>query len=198
MTGRLAGKVEVLIEAYEASPYHRGQVFIAASDELFVFDQGFNIVDSYRNQYLSQCHEIHRDGDTLWLTSTGFDAVLAFDLTAGRFSTGLHVDRSYSGRLVRKLNLLPRYSVVKFDPSGTDGPPSRDRLHINNVWADQGRVTVSGTGCRHILDVDSRSDPADRSGSLRHPQRAALRDRLPTQLHARERDRVLERSWAGS
>jgi hypothetical protein len=133
--------------------FHRGQVFIAASDELFVFDQSFNIVDSFRNQYLSQCHEIHRDGDTLWLTSTGFDAVLAFDLTAGRFATGLHVVRSYSGRLVRKLNLLPRYSVVKFDPSGTDGPPSRDRLHINNVWADQGRVTVSGTGCRHILDV---------------------------------------------
>ena len=133
--------------------YHRELVLIAASDELFVFDQEFNILDSYRNQYLNQCHEIHVDGNTLWLASTGFDAVLGFDLTAGRFSTGLRVERSYPGRLARKLRRLPSYALVEFDPGASTGPLPRDRLHINNVWADQGRVTVSGTGFRHILDV---------------------------------------------
>src|SRR3990167_290574 len=38
--------------------FYRGNTFIAASDEVFVFDKNFNFVNSFRNQYLKHCHEI--------------------------------------------------------------------------------------------------------------------------------------------
>src|SRR5207248_8884042 len=38
--------------------FHNNRVFLAASDEIFVFDTAFNRLNSYRNQYLQRCHEI--------------------------------------------------------------------------------------------------------------------------------------------
>ena len=60
--------------------FHNDEIYIAASDELFVFDQRFRIVRSFRNRYLKHCHEIAIHRGTLYLTSTGFDSILAFSL----------------------------------------------------------------------------------------------------------------------
>src|SRR5205814_2009766 len=35
--------------------FHNNRVFLAASDEIFVYDTAFNRLDSYRNQYLRRC-----------------------------------------------------------------------------------------------------------------------------------------------
>lgn len=71
--------------------FYREVVLIAASDELFVYDRDFNMIDSYRNPYVTHCHEIHLSDDMLWLTSTGLDGVLGFDLIEGRFAVGYQV-----------------------------------------------------------------------------------------------------------
>ena len=54
-------------------------VWIAASDELFCYSPEFELIDSYTNPYLKHCHEISRRDNLLFLTSTGFDSLLAFD-----------------------------------------------------------------------------------------------------------------------
>jgi hypothetical protein len=133
--------------------FYDDNVLVAASDELFVYDQGFNIVDSFKNAYLNHCHEIHRAGDMLWLTSTGFDALLGMDLRAGRFLVGHRLVRNFPGRLARKVSRFPRYAVRSFDPEGCDGPPPQDRLHVNSTWVDEDRLLASGTGLRHVLQV---------------------------------------------
>ena len=56
-------------------------VWIAGSDELFAYNKNFDLLDSYKNQYLKHCHEICRRENLLFLTSTGYDSVLVFDLT---------------------------------------------------------------------------------------------------------------------
>jgi hypothetical protein len=80
-------------------------------------DRQFNVTDSFGKAYLEHCHEIHRVEDMLWLTSTGFTASWGFDLGAGRFSVGYHVTRSYRGRIARKMERFPRYSVRVFAPN---------------------------------------------------------------------------------
>lgn len=134
--------------------FYEGLVYIAASDELFVFDRAFHIVKSFRNRYLRHCHEIFRDGNTLYLTATSFDSVLAFDLRRERF-TAAHLLRHHPRRVpgplgVRKEDVL---RVGRYDPSRSDGPPPADTTHINNVWVHEGRLLASGVRLRSIVEI---------------------------------------------
>lgn len=133
--------------------FHENRVLIAASDELFVYDQDFTLLDSYENRYLKHCHEIWADANDLWLTSTGFDSVLRFDLREGSFVAGYHFGRSFPLQRMNRRGFLPRYRVREFDPHGTEGPRPKDRLHINNVRLVDGHLLVSGTRLQHVLRV---------------------------------------------
>ena len=66
-------------------------VYIAASDELFAYTPDFKLIGSWRNTYLRHCHEIAVHERRLFLTSTGFDTVLGFDLDAQEFCWALHI-----------------------------------------------------------------------------------------------------------
>ncbi len=43
-------------------------IYIAASDELFCYDQTFKIQDSFKNRHLKHCHEICRMENTIFLS----------------------------------------------------------------------------------------------------------------------------------
>ncbi len=109
------------------------RVFVAASDELFEYDTDFNPVASYRNPYLKHCHEIAVYKRRLYLTSTGFDSLLGFDLDKNAFSWGLKLARERKG-----LRAQP------FHPQRTGGPQPGNTLHINNVFANKDALYVSG------------------------------------------------------
>jgi hypothetical protein len=53
-----------------------------------VYDRAFRRLASYRNRYLKHAHEISRWGDLLFVTSTGFDCILGFDLAQRAFVWG--------------------------------------------------------------------------------------------------------------
>jgi hypothetical protein len=133
--------------------FYNDLILIAASDEVLVYDQDFRLLDSFKNAYLKHCHEVCRAGSILWLTSTGFDSVLGFDLRAGRFTNGYRVLRRHPGRLTGRLDLLAKYAVHAFDPERGGGPRLLDRLHVNNVSTWRRSLLLSGTDLRHILQL---------------------------------------------
>jgi hypothetical protein len=124
------------------------EVWIAASDELFVFDRSFNILRSYRCPALHHCHEISTDDrGFIWLTSTSYDSILRFDPKAERFGGGWYiapVTRTVQGRQVTTLASKP------YDPNDAAGlPPRQDRLHINQAfWTPEGGGGVLFSGLR--------------------------------------------------
>ena len=109
------------------------RVFIAASDELFAYTPDFELIDSWRNPYLKHCHEIVVYERRLFVTSTGFDAVLGFDLDNNRFSWGLHIMKD-----VRGLRAMP------FSPNAKRGPAPANQFHINSVHCNARAMFVSG------------------------------------------------------
>ncbi|MEO0397805.1 MAG: hypothetical protein AAF224_00095 [Pseudomonadota bacterium] len=109
------------------------RIFIAASDELFEYDPDFNLVGSYRNQYLKHAHEITRHHDHLFITSTAFDSILMFNLKKNEFERGLYV-RTDGVRL----------NVSQFNPVSDEGPMPLNKMHINNVHCAAGGMYVSG------------------------------------------------------
>jgi hypothetical protein len=120
-------------------------VFLAASDELFAFTPDFKLVGSWRNRYLKHCHEISRHERTLFLTSTGFDSILGFDLDSRMFSWGLHVAARGT-----------EFVGQPFDPLFENGPEPGNALHLNNVFCAPGGMHLSGLRTAGVLLYNGR------------------------------------------
>jgi hypothetical protein len=116
------------------------RVFIAASDELFVFNPAFELIHAYRCDYLKHCHEIFVHQRRLFLTSTGFDAILGFDLDANRFSWGLKLLREPTG-----------FGATPFDPCGDQGPAPGNTLHLNSVYCNPRGMFIAGLKTAGLL-----------------------------------------------
>ena len=100
--------------------FYNGLIYLAASDEIFVYDQQFKLIESFKNRYLQHCHEICIAGDTLYLSSTGFDSVLVFDLLSKKF---VHA------YCIRAKDAQGQFSFNLFDPNTEQGPPGGYRTY---------------------------------------------------------------------
>jgi hypothetical protein len=80
----------------------------------------------------------------LFLTSTGFDCVLAFDLRKKEFTWGFH--------LIQSLN---DWGGFAFDPMSSDGPQAVNEQHVNMVYVDKTGLYLSGLKTKAMLRVDN-------------------------------------------
>jgi hypothetical protein len=108
-------------------------VYIVASDELFAYTPNFKLIGSWRNPYLKHAHEISIYERTLYITSTGYDSILGFELDKRKFFWALHID-------------LDRFNFKGsiFDPMGDEGPLLLNKMHLNNVHANENGMYISG------------------------------------------------------
>lgn len=118
------------------------RIYVAATDRLLAYSADFQLLDSWCNPYLKNCHEIAVYERSLFIASTGFDSVLAFDLDNHCFDWAMHIlfDRG-------------QYRAARYDPNSDDGPIMLDKLRINNVHcAEQGMYigTANAAGMLHF------------------------------------------------
>lgn len=112
---------------------HDGRVYIAASDELFAYTPDFELIGSWRCPYLKHCHEIDSWGGQIYLTSTGYDSIIAFDPQREAFHWALFIETEnfrFRGRV--------------YDPMGEEGPLMLNKLHLNSVVCSAGGMYVAG------------------------------------------------------
>lgn len=121
-------------------------VYIAASDELFAYSREFEPLGSWRNAYLKHCHEIVVHERTLFMTSTGFDSILGFNLDTSAFDIGLHFETKAF-----------KFKATAFDPGGSEGPLLLNKLHINNVYCDDGGMYISGLKTGGMLHFNGKT-----------------------------------------
>lgn len=117
-------------------------IYVAASDELFCYDRDFNIKKSWRNPYLKHAHEIIRKDRLIFLTSTGFDSLLAFDIDSEKFVWAAHL-----------LKQKGEWVSFAFDPKTNDGPRPVNRHHINMVHVDDTGIYLSGLHTNALLHI---------------------------------------------
>ena len=80
----------------------------------------------------------------MFLTSTGYDSVLVFDLTQRKFIWGVYVSRNGD-----------QWVGQPFNPDTSSGPPFANHYHLNNVFVDKSGVYFSGLKTDAILFLDS-------------------------------------------
>lgn len=120
-------------------------VYIAASDELFCYDLGFEIKKSWRNPYLKHAHEIIRIDRKIFITSTGFDSLLMFDIDSETFTWGLHL-----------LKQGGEWKSFAFNPRTAQGPLPVNKHHLNMVHIDDTGIYLSGLRTNALLHVDQQ------------------------------------------
>jgi hypothetical protein len=127
--------------------FHSDEIYIAASDELFVYDRDFNKLRSYKSRYLKHCHEIHRVDQRLFLTSTGFDSLLSFNLDSRKFDWGYHLQKEYD-----------KWAGYSFDPTSEYGPRAVNDFHINTVYVDTNGIFFCGLRLNALLHLNDRME----------------------------------------
>ena len=144
--------------------FWNGQVYLAASNEIVVYDSDFTLLRSFRNAYLGHCHEIFIAGNELFLTSCGFDSILRYDLRGQHFTAGycvrsapaVRVAAKGASRALRKLGRAQWYSHPRlqyFDPHEPGGPKPGDTRHVNSVtYRDEG-VYFTGTNLANLYHI---------------------------------------------
>jgi hypothetical protein len=118
-------------------------IYVAASDELFCYDRDFQITKSYKNHYLKHCHEIIRKDRRLFLTSTGFDSILSFNLDTRIYDWGFRLTKAYD-----------RWDGYNFDPRTGAGPAAVNDFHINMVHVEDSGIYLSGLHTHACLHLD--------------------------------------------
>jgi len=134
--------------------FHDGLVYLAASDEIFVYDRDFEPRGSIRNPYLKHCHEITVHDGRLYMASTGFDSVLEMDLRTQAFTRAWCLRYSDAWKLRRTLRIDIKPSFRTYDPSAPGGPKSADTSHVNNVVVRDGAIYACGTRLSALWRVD--------------------------------------------
>jgi len=120
-------------------------ILIAASDELFCFDRSFKMRTSNKNYYLKHCHEICVYEQTVFLTSTGYDSLLAFDLNKKKFTWGFHLQWQNDD-----------WGGHTFNPRTEMGPRAVNNFHINMVHVDSTGIYLSGLRTMALLQIDNK------------------------------------------
>ncbi len=122
-------------------------VLIAGSDVLFRCGPDFSIKTFSRNRYLDDCHEICRYGDKVFLTSPGFDSLLAFDLGTREYIWGYHLIRQRG-----------QWAGHTFDPRSNMGPVPVNDYHINMVHVDGTGIYFSGLRTEALLHLGNEME----------------------------------------
>jgi len=142
--------------------FYEDEVYLAASDEIFVYTKDFRLVRTIRNEYLRHCHETYIIDDTMYVTATGRDSVLEYDLRTRSFVKGYNIWFEGLSRLfnmrgynlnVNHFSVMPRFRI--FDPNSGEGPPANSNTcHLNCVFYEGGVLFVSGTRCARLLAIN--------------------------------------------
>ena len=126
------------------------EIYIAASDELFVYDLNFQVKRSYKNRFLKHVHEINRFENLLFITSTGYDSLLVFDLERDEFTRGLHLRKTQEG-----------WKSQLYDPNTEEGPEPGNNLHLNNVRCSKKGLFASGLRTNALIRMDIDLNPSE-------------------------------------
>ncbi len=161
------------------------EIYLAASDEIFVYDRHFELKRSIRNQYLKHCHEIAIGDDRLFLSGVGYDSILEYDLKDRTFTRAFHLRYTPIMRKVARrrgsftLRVTPPLSV--FDPERDGGPGPLDSTHISFPYYENG-LFICGVGLGYIYRL-VEGDSEDLTGNRTSASRLQRYGKVPFETH---------------
>ncbi|MCI5045293.1 MAG: hypothetical protein MRY72_11405 [Aquisalinus sp.] len=132
-----------------------GKYIAASNNKLFIFNQDFEVEKQFEHPYFAHIHEICIQGDSLYVTSTGFDLIMALEMPSFTFRKGWY--------FIKENDEM----VMKIADSDAVELEAKDQFHINNVYVSaDNKVYFGGVGLEHLYCIDT-DDTLSSSGKLR-------------------------------
>jgi hypothetical protein len=119
-------------------------VYALSNNALLRFGRDLQLQQKYSGAYLRHCHELSVYEGRAFIVSTGFDAILVFDLRQQRFVAGFHLHLDNE-----------RLRLSAFDPEAASGPAPSNVFHLNSVTCNAQGVFFAGLrtgGLLHLRD----------------------------------------------
>lgn len=117
---------------------YKENILIVSHNEIYIFDKNLNQIEILTApEFSSSIHEISIHKDILYVTSTGYDSILLFDLIQKRFIKGYRINHFFK--------------LKEFDYTSKYKPDLSDKMHINNVFVNDCGVFFSGTQFENII-----------------------------------------------
>lgn len=144
--------------------FYNDKIYIGTGFKILEFSKDFDLLASYQNQYLNDIHEMIVVENRLLVISSGYDAVIYFDLNTKLFTKAYAVDvkdfsfkknlfyrffNKYAPYWLSFNKSIENYPLYVFDPEtpnqikGTSFKPHR--IHFNTVSMSKSGMCVSGT-----------------------------------------------------
>jgi len=144
--------------------FYNDKIYIGTGFKILEFSKDFDLLASYQNQYLIDIHEMIVVENQLLVVSSGYDAVIYFDLNTKLFTKAYAVDvkdfsfkknlfyrffNKYAPYWLSLNKSIENYPLYVFDPEtpnqikGTSFKPHR--IHFNTVSMSKSGMCVSGT-----------------------------------------------------
>ena len=98
------------------------------------------LIESWQNPHLVNCHGIGIHQRELFLVSAGNDCILAFDLNEKKFHWAMHVQSEHH-----------QFRPSVFDPLESGGPIPIDKLRLRHIRCGEGGLYFSGLGSGGLL-----------------------------------------------
>ena len=119
---------------------HNDRVYVATCDKLLEYSPSFELLASYRNPYLKDCQEIFVHEKHLFITSSAFDSLIAFNLEAKVFENAFMIQTDGQN-----------FRLRPFNPNKGDGPLPMNKLQLNTVHCLTGGLYISGAQTEALL-----------------------------------------------
>lgn len=100
-------------------------IYCVASDELFAFSPSFELLGSWQNPYLKFCRGIAVYKRKLFITSSGFDTIVGFDLDTQEIDWALQILSPGTG-----------IGAHPFNPMSDEGPIMLAKLDLRGLYCD--------------------------------------------------------------
>jgi hypothetical protein len=122
--------------------FHDKEIYIGTYDKLLQLNNRFEIINSFQNHYLKNCHEICRQNNDIYISLTIGNIILKFNLDKKKFVKGWKV-------------FTPHGPCGTFNPLIKNKTLSEDvRGHLNNVWATTDQVFFSGKNMKGVYSLE--------------------------------------------
>jgi len=118
--------------------FHNNLLYAAGSNEIFVFNKDFQLIDQYTHPLLDGTHELTIDNDVIYNISNCYDSILAFDIKSREWIWGVqHIKHR-----------MPQC----FDIRGTNLQRA-DTLHLDSISVKNGWLYYAGSTTEHLYGI---------------------------------------------
>lgn len=131
--------------AMKAITFHKDTIYGTIKNELLLFNNNFELIQSVDNAYLEGFNTIFPYGNQLFIQSPSFDSFLVFDCPSQTFTAGYQIKHNKTANCIY---------LAPFNPNSGKGPRPQNAMGLKNLFIRENRIFFSCLNYDYLFSVE--------------------------------------------